>query len=116
MIKIDTLFEFRKGILFVRLTGVMTKNTYQKYNDEVIKIIKENGIKNVVINLNKIYNIDLKGINLLFYTYEIIKNNKGHLILANINDLIKIQIEKSHILKYVKEVDNELVSFDEIIV
>ena len=113
MIKIDTLFEFRKGVLFIRLRGVINKYTYENY-DEIIKMIKENGIKNVVINLKKVYKIDLKGMNLLFYTYEIVKQNKGILMLTNINDLIKERIEKSHIKRYVKVIDNEIEAFNKI--
>ncbi len=116
MIKIDTFLEFRKGILFLRLNGVITKDTYQKYKDDVIDIIKNNGMRNVVINFKEIEDIDLKGINLLYYTYEIIKQNKGILYFTNINDSIIGRIEKSHILRYVKVLENELVSFDEIII
>jgi anti-anti-sigma factor len=107
VIKIDTLFEFRKGILFIRLKGVITKNTINEYQD-IIFTIKDNGFKNIVINLEKIYKIDLKGINSLFYTYEIVNKNKGKLYLTNINNLIKDRIEKSHILRYVKVLNNEL--------
>lgn len=115
MIKIDTLFEFRKGVLFIRLRGVINKNTYNDY-DEIISMIKDNGIKNVVINLEKVYKMDLKGINLLFYTYEVVKQNKGILMLTNINSLIKDRIDKSHILRYVKVIEKEIDSFDKIIV
>ena len=115
MIKIDTLFEFRKGVLFIRLRGVINKNTYIDY-DEITSMIKNNGIKNVVINLEKVYKIDMKGTNLLFYTYEIVKQNKGILMLTNVNDLIKDRIHKSHILRYVKIIDSEIDSFNKIIV
>ena len=116
MIKIDINFEFRKGVLFIRLRGVLNKNTIDYYQKNIIEMIKNNGIKNVVLNLKKVYKIDLKGMNLLFYTYEIIRQNKGTLMFTNINELIKERINKSHILKYVKVIDNELVAFDKIIV
>ena len=108
----DTLFEFRKGVLFVRIKGVITHETEDNYN-EVISMIKDNGIRKVVINLKKVYKIDLKGINILFYTYEIIKNNKGELIFSNINDNIIQRIKKSHINKYVKIIDEEIDIFKE---
>ena len=113
MIKIDTYLEFRKGILFVRISGVIDKYTYKKYYDDVILTIKENGIRYVVLNLEKTENIDLKGINSLFYTYELTRNNKGCLFFTKINN-IKKQIDKSHILRYVNVIENELISFDEI--
>ena len=111
MIKINTCLEFRKGILFIRISGAITKDTCTKYSEDVNDLIKDNGIKNVVLNLEKVEQIDLKGINLLFYTYELAKNNKGKLYFTNINN-IKERLNKSHILKYVDVLENELVSFE----
>lgn len=108
----DTLFEYRKGILFIKLKGVITKETIEKY-DEVISMIKNNGIRYVVINFKNIYKIDLKGINILFYTYELIRENKGELLFSNINDNIKYKIERSHINKYVKFIEEEIDIFKE---
>ena len=111
MIKINTYLEFRKGILFVRINGVITKDTSSIYSEDVNEVIKINGIKKVVLNLKKVKEIDLKGINLLFYTYELTKNNKGSLYFTNINN-IKEKLDKSHLLKYVDVLENELVSFE----
>ena len=108
MIKIDTLTEFRKGVLFIRIRGVITKDIHKKYHDEIISMIKDNGIKKVVLNLNEVKRIDLKGINLLYYTYEIIKNNNGNLYFSNINKNIKKRIDSSHILRYISVLENEI--------
>lgn len=116
MIKIDTCLEFRKGILFIRISGVISKDTYKQYDEKVNDVIKENGIKKVVLNLKKVTQIDLKGINSIYYTYEITANNKGELFFTNINNNIEQRIKKSHILKYVKVLENELISFSKIIV
>ena len=48
MIKIDTYLEFRKGILFVRISGVIDKYTYKKYYDDVILTIKDFFLKMVL--------------------------------------------------------------------
>ena len=108
----DTLFEFRKGVLFVKLKGVITKETIEKYY-EVISMIKDNGIRKVVLNLEKVYKIDLKGINMLFYTYEIINNNKGELYFSNVNDNIRFRIIRSHINRYIKLIEEEIDIFKE---
>lgn len=111
MIKINTCLEFRKGILFIRISGVITKETCDIYSEDINDLIRINGIKKVVLNLEKVKQIDLKGINLLFYTYELTKNNNGSLYFTNI-DNIKERLNKSHILKYVDVLENELVSFE----
>ncbi|MBP3461441.1 MAG: STAS domain-containing protein [Bacilli bacterium] len=112
---LNIIFEFRRGILFVRMNGVLDKKTYLKYKEEVLFMIKENGIKNVVLNLRNISKIDLKGINLLFYTYELVRDNKGRLILSDINELIHKKLNKSHLFKYVDTIDHEIESFKVIV-
>ena len=113
---LDIIFEFRRGILFIRMNGVLTRETYLKYNDEVLLMIKTNGIRSVVLNLDNIYEIDLKGINMLFYTYELVRDNNGYLMLSNINENIKTKIIKSHLLRYVTALEREIDSFSKIIV
>lgn len=112
---LNIMFEFRKGVLFVRMGGVINKTTYTKYF-EVINMIVKNGIRTVVLNLENINEIDLKGINSLFYTYEVVRNNKGRLLLSNINKNINKNIVKSHILNYVNVVDNEIEVFNLVVV
>ena len=111
---LNIILEFRKGILFIRLDGELTKRTMVKYGEEVLEMIKENRIKDAVINMDKLYLIDLKGINLLYNTYELIRDNKGVMLLCKINNLIRDRISKSHLLKYVKETKDELESFNKI--
>jgi stage II sporulation protein AA (anti-sigma F factor antagonist) len=113
---LDIIFEFRRGILFVRMNGVLSKNTYLKYKDEVLFMIKENGIRNVVLNLENVNEIDLKGINALFYTYELVRDNNGYLMISNINKNIEKRISKSHLLKYVNTLNHEIESFSKVIV
>lgn len=113
---LDIIEEYRKGFLFIRLSGKITKDTYEIYNNEVINMIKENGIRNVVLNFEKIYDIDLKGINILFYTYEIVRNNKGVLMISNMNKLIDRRIIKSHLLNYVVLLDNEIDCLNKVLV
>ncbi len=110
MLKIN--LEFRKGILFVRLEGRLIQKTVNKFNHEVIDMIKVNGIRNVVINISKLKEIDLKGINRLFYNYEICRDNKGKLIIVGNESEIMNKLKKSHLLNYTKEVNSELDVFD----
>ena len=45
--------EFRKGILFVRLKGELTKDTIDKLNKKVTNIVKENGINQKVLFIGR---------------------------------------------------------------
>lgn len=104
--------ECRKGILFIRLGGELTKDTVDKLNAEVTELIKKAGIRNVVFNIENLISIDMKGISILFYNYEICKNNKGNSMLCGVDKaLIKQKIINSRLLKYMNETNDELSAF-----
>ena len=100
--------EFRKGILFVRLKGHLNKDTIDKLNKRVTKVVKENGIRNIVFNFSILKSIDVKGINAIFYNYEIVKKNEGRSLMCGNNDNIRKKLKKSRLINYVYETSNEL--------
>ena len=108
---LDIDIENKKGILFVRLYGELSKNTISKWNYDVKDLIVDNGIKNVVFNISNLMKIDEKGINSLLYSYELCKNNHGQSIICGVNDNIRKPIIRSRLLKYMIELDNENSAF-----
>ncbi len=108
---LDINMEFRKGVLFVRLEGQLTKKTILKFNNEVLSSIKKAGINNVVYNLENLYRLDLKGIHSLLYTYELNKNNNGKTLICGINSNVEKIIRQSRILNYVSEIGSEIMAF-----
>lgn len=107
LLNIET--EFRKGVLFIRLEGVLTKDTVSQLNEEVTTLIKENGIRNIVFNIERLNVIDLKGINSLLYIYEIVSRNNGKGLVCGIkNSLVSHRIKNSRLLKYMYETSDEL--------
>lgn len=110
---LDINYEIRKGILFIRLCGVLNKNTVGKLQNEVTDMIKDNGIRNVVFNLKELESIDIKGINNLLYNYEICHNNKGKSLICGIdNSLVRHRINNTRLLKYMIETSDELSAFN----
>lgn len=107
MLEID--MEFRKGILFIRLSGKLDKTTIGKLNREVTELVKDNGIKNIVFNIDKLTSIDLKGINSLLYNYELSRMNDGKAMLCGVNNsLVRYRISNSRLFNYMYEVSDEL--------
>lgn len=100
--------EFRKGILFVRLKGHLNKDTINKYNERVTNVIKVNGIRKIVFNFTNLRSIDIKGINAIFYNYELCKNNEGMSMFCGNNDKIKDRLKKSRLINYIYETKDEL--------
>ncbi len=109
MLSID--MEFRKGILFVRLNGELTKDTFDIMSRDVIAKIKKGGITNVVYNLENLDYIDVKGVHALLYTYELIKNNHGKTLICGINSKVSKMIKKGRILNYIGEIGSEIKAF-----
>lgn len=111
---LNTILEYRKGILFIRLDGSLTNNNIEFIKTTLIPIIEKDKLENIVINMKYINKIDLKGINFLFYIYELCKKNKGDLLLSDVNNEIEIKLKKNKIFKYIKKINNELESFEKI--
>ena len=100
--------EFREGILFVRLKGDLNKDTIYKLNKKVTNLVKDNGIRNLVFNLSNLKSIDIKGINTLFYNYELCKNLDGRSLMCGNNDNIRKKLKKSRLVNYIYETTDEL--------
>ena len=110
---LNIIVEFRKGILFVRLEGELTKKTYLKLDQEVTSLIKDNGIRNVVFNIENLTKIDIKGINSLYYNYEICNYNNGKIMVCGLkDDKIKNRFKHSRLLNYMYEISDELAAID----
>ncbi len=71
--------EFRKGILFIRLSGILNKDNYDKLNS----LIED--FKYIVINIDRLSFIDMYGINSLIEYNEQINNREGKLFICNSN-------------------------------
>ncbi|MEG0026061.1 MAG: STAS domain-containing protein [Bacilli bacterium] len=107
--------EFRKGILFVRLSGELTKKTFWKLDEDVTCLIKDNGIRNVVFNVSDLRYIDAKGISFLFYNYELCHDNKGRcLVCGLVCDDVRNRFKSSRLLNYMLEVSDELLAIEDI--
>jgi anti-anti-sigma factor len=110
---LDIDIEFRKGILFVRLGGRLDENSSLKLNKELIPIIKDNGIRYVVFNMEHLEYIDLEGIETLKYNYKVILENKGQTLVCGLKPgIVKLRINNSRLLNYMYETSNEIAAFN----
>lgn len=100
--------EYKDGTMFVRLKGELTKDSIIKLDKQVTKRIQTKNIHNLVLNCSNLKSIDYKGINRLFYNYEIIKENNGRIMLCGNNFNINKRLKKSRLLKYIYEISDEL--------
>lgn len=84
MLKIN--MEYRRGILFIRLKGNLSKNTVSKFEEYTVPIIKNYGIRYVVYNLNNIATLDNEGISSINNSVSLIRKNKGKVLIVSKKD------------------------------
>ena len=68
---LDINLEFFRGMLFVRLSGLLDSNTSVKLSDVLDNMINEKGLKYFVINLKNLEYIDDGGLQTIIDRYFI---------------------------------------------
>lgn len=107
MLKIN--MEFKKGILFIRLEGTLNRETKEKFYNEVIALVLKDGIKLIVVNLDRVNSIDLDGIRALMELNDIVNENKGRTTLCSLtNNDVKSSLRESRCSDLFYEASNEL--------
>lgn len=102
---LKTEFEFYRGILFIRLKGVLTK--YSLINNNIDKIIDYIDFKYVVFNIDNINQIDAYGINYLINHNNSLNKHNGKVLICQNNNLFKSKfISKVQTITREKEVFN----------
>lgn len=78
---LKVLMEFRKGILFVRLFGMLDETTIKNFRSEVKEVIIESGIRYVVLNTSNLEGITKDGVKEIKSLKKIIKKMDGEFFL-----------------------------------
>ncbi len=104
---LKVLMEFRKGILFVRLFGVLNNQTIEIFKVEVKEVIYRVGIKFVVININGLEEINEIGVKEIRSLRNSLIKSKGELFLFG------GEIKE---LKHLVKLENELNVFERVVI
>ena len=78
---VDIDMEFRKGILFIRLLGMMNETNGNEVENMLREYIVEKGVKYIVLNLENVRMNSVHAYNLIVKSNSFIKINHGRLIL-----------------------------------
>ena len=97
MLKIN--MEYRRGILFIRLKGELTKFNYIDLINYLTKIIREKGIKYLVLNLSHLSLVDNYGKDAIKTIISEVKRNSGRGLVCQ----TKINFEEK-----IRTIDSEL--------
>ena len=100
---LDIEMEFKHGILLVRLKGILNGDTVGLFKSDLEKVVSDNGIKYVLLNLKYLDYIDNYGFEAIKDTYRQIINNNGKLILCGISKIFNDNIVLTDNLYQVNE-------------
>lgn len=92
MLKVD--MEYEKGILYVRLKGILERKVCYKINNYIVPTVLKHKIKYLVFNLMEVKDIDTSGMDALLNTKCAIRTNKGKICLCEVSDDLKIKIKR----------------------
>lgn len=79
---LEVNMEFKRGILFVRLKGILNGDTCANLKQELNELITVNGIKYVLLNLSGLEELDKYGLDTIKANYNCISKNQGKLLLC----------------------------------
>lgn len=86
--------EYKNGILIIKLDGYLNRETSYKINSYLIPVIMKQKIKNIVIDMKMLKEIDDTGKEALLNLKGAIKDNKGEINITNVNYKIDRAIRK----------------------
>lgn len=110
MLNID--IEYKRGILFIRLKGILNKATSLKLDDILDRAIVGAGIKYLMINCEKLNSIDNDGLKVINERCLELINNEGKLLICGFNEIVRLKIESSSLDKLVYKTNNEIGAFN----
>lgn len=105
-----TDIEYKKGVLYIRLKGLLVGKRVRSFEEEVIPIALGLKAKYITINLQELDMVDIRGLESFIKLSSIVNNNDGKLVLCEINELIKNRVYKSDVFDYCYKTKNELTS------
>ncbi len=103
----NIVMEFRKGILFVRLSGLFNDNNIKEFDTNVKEVIIEGGIKYVVLNISELKEISKNAIKEIKRLRKMIIKTKGKFYLFG-GDIRE--------LRRLVHLENELNVFEKVVI
>ena len=95
MLKMD--MEYDRGILFIRLKGLLNRKSSYKIYNYLVPVISKHKIKNVILNFYDLKSIDESGVDAILNTKCAIKRNKGKLYLCEVNREVLLKVKRLRI-------------------
>lgn len=89
--------EYEKGILYVRLGGILNRKVAYKVNNYIVPVVLKHKIKYLVFNMFQLKDIDEAGMDSLLNTKCAIRTNKGKICLCEVSDELRRKMKRLRI-------------------
>ena len=109
---LDIKAEYKRGILFVRLYGILNSKTSIYLKDKIREIVFKGGIKYMLINCEKLFSIDSNGIDAINDSCKEIIDSGGKVFVCGFSEGIRLNIGNSKLKKNILKTTNELSVFN----
>ena len=92
---LDIDMKFIKGVLVIKLKGVLNGNTSYILENDFLNIMKKSDVKYVLLNLNSIKAIDKEGVRSVKKCYYRILKNGGKFMIYGMDKIFKDDIKNN---------------------
>lgn len=105
MLEVD--MEFQRGILFIRLKGILDSTTDVKLQNALNVAIHQIGIKYLLLNCEKLYEIEKDSIDMIFKRVAELLKMEGKFLVCGFNDYVRLKVENSELNSVICKTENE---------
>lgn len=99
--------EKREDILCVRLDGELDHHTAIQLREKVDRAIKNLGLSNILLNLERLTFMDSSGLGVILGRYNQVKSLGGEMVVCCVKPQVKRLFEMSGMFKIVQVTVNE---------
>lgn len=90
------------GILIVKINGEIDNSVTKDFREEIDKTILSKNIKYLIVDFEKVSFVDSSGIGFIIGRYNLMKKEKGFIVLTNINYYCEKIFKISGILRLIR--------------
>ncbi|WP_163969913.1 anti-sigma F factor antagonist [Oceanobacillus halotolerans] len=104
---LQTIFDVRKDVLVVRLSGELDHHESEALRDEWKETMYKNPVKHVILNLEEVTFMDSSGLGVVLGRYKEVLQLGGEMVVCSVSPPIKRLFEMSGLFKIVREEETE---------
>lgn len=93
--------EMKQGVLIVQLEGELDMHVADEFRQEVDKALDASGVRNILLNLDKVTFIDSSGLGVILGRYKRISLQGGRMLAIQVRPQVARIMELSGLLKIV---------------